>query len=51
VSFLEYFEYRQGLTDNEFEDLMPPELYRGYQEMMAYMEKIAKDENEGSKET
>ncbi len=51
VSFLEYFEYHHGLTVNEFEELMPPELYRGYKEMMAYMEKMAKDANERSKET
>jgi hypothetical protein len=51
VSFLEYFEYHHGLTDNEFEELMPPELYRGYKEMMTYMEKMAKDANERSRET
>ena len=51
VSFLEYFEYHHGLTDNEFEELMPPELYRGYKEMMTYMDKMAKDANERSRET
>ena len=38
VSFLEYFDYYHGLSDEEFAKLMPAELFRGYQEMMAYME-------------
>jgi hypothetical protein len=49
VSFLEYFEYCHGLSDEEFERIMPVELFRGYKEMMAYMEKMAKASNEDSK--
>ena len=45
VSFLEYFEYYHGLSDEEFERIMPVELFRGYKEMMAYMEEMAKDSN------
>lgn len=51
VSFLEYFEFYHSLSDKEFEKLMPVELFRGYKEMMAYMEKMAKDANNSSKET
>lgn len=42
VSFLEYFDYKK-LSQKEFENVMPKELYRGYLEMMVYMETIAKE--------
>lgn len=51
LSFLEYFEYYHGLSDTEFENIMPKELFRGYKEMMAYMEKMAKDASKRNKET
>lgn len=51
VSFLEYFEYQRIISDKEFKELMPKELYRGYTEMMEYMDRIAKDTNERSNET
>lgn len=51
VSFLEYFEYHHGLSDEEFESIMPKELFRGYKEMMAYMENMAKDANERNTQT
>ncbi len=51
VSFLEYFEYYDSLSNEEFEKLMPVELFRGYKEMMEYMDKMAKDANERNKET
>lgn len=37
ASFLEYFEYEKGLSEEEFKKLMPKELYRGYSETMEYM--------------
>ena len=51
VSFLEYFEYYHSLSNEEFEKLLPVELFRGYKEMMEYMDKMAKDANERNKET
>ena len=51
VSFLEYFEFHHSLSEMEFENLMPVELFHGYKEMMDYMEKMAKDANDSSKET
>lgn len=51
VSFLEYFEYYHGLSDKEFEIIMPAELFRGYREIMAYMDKMIKHANERSNET
>lgn len=38
ASFLEYFEYEEGLSEEEFIKLMPKELYGGYAEMMECME-------------
>ncbi|MFZ1745901.1 MAG: hypothetical protein WBO24_02260 [Nitrospirales bacterium] len=53
VSFLEYFEH-QGLSPKEFQELMPVNLYRGYQEQRKCMENLAKKaeefKNEKSKE-
>lgn len=51
VSFLEYFEYQKGISEEEFKKLMPEELYRGYTEIMGYMEKLAKDKYESNNET
>jgi len=51
VSFLEYFEYQKDLTEKEFEEIMPKELYRGYTEMVKYMEKLEKDYKEKNNET
>jgi hypothetical protein len=51
VSFLEYFNYQKGLTEKEFKEIMPKELYRGYTEMMEYMEKLEKDYKEKNNET
>ena len=42
VSFLEYFDFRKGLSEEEFKNLMPPTLYRCYLEMIEYMENLAK---------
>ena len=44
VSFLEYFDYT-GLSEEEFESIMPSELYRGYNEMIEYMNNLAKEYN------
>lgn len=41
VSFLEYFDFQKGISEEEFEAIMPNELYRGYREMMQHMEKLA----------
>lgn len=43
VSFLEYFKFHGGLSETEFKDLMPPELYRGYIDMMEHMKNMAKE--------
>lgn len=51
LSFLEYFEYYHGLSDEEFESIMPKELFRGYKEMMAYMKSMAKNANERNTQT
>ena len=50
VSFLEYFNYQKGLTKNEFKATMPKELYRGYVEMMEYMENMAREIDERNKD-
>lgn len=50
VSFLEYFNYQEDLTEKEFKDIMPKELYRGYSEMMKYMENMANDINNRNNE-
>jgi len=46
VSFLEYFDYQKGLSEKEFKEIMPQELYRGYTEMMDYMKKLEQDYKE-----
>ena len=50
VSFLEYFSFSDGLSENEFRELMPSTLYRGYKEIMQYMENMA-NEIRGQHET
>lgn len=42
VSFLEYFEYSEGLSLDEFRSAMPSELYRGFIEMEDYMKNLGK---------
>ena len=49
VSFLEYFDYQKGLTESEFKNLMPKELFRGYTEMMEYMERLSGTANQKDK--
>ena len=51
VSFLEYFEFQKGLSEKEFKEIMPKELYHGYTEMMEYMDEMAKASNERVIET
>jgi hypothetical protein len=41
VSFLEYFNYKKGLSDEEFKNIMPPNFYKGYLDMIEYMENLA----------
>ena len=43
VSFLEFFNFAAGITEDEFKEIMPPNLYRGYLDIMAYMEELSKD--------
>lgn len=45
VSFLEYFDFSAGLSQNEFKKLMPQTLYRGYREMIEYMDNLATEYN------
>ena len=50
VSFLEYFDYKKGLSDEEFKNIMPPTLYKGYLYIIEYMENLAKKHDEISKQ-
>lgn len=45
VSFLEYFEFHHGLTEKEFKEIMPETLFRGYTEITACMENLARQAN------
>lgn len=42
VSFLEYFKFFPGLSEEEFKEVMPPTLYQGYVDMIIYMEDLAR---------
>ena len=50
VSFLEFFDFSSGITEDEFREIMPENLYRGYVEMMDYMIELSKEMNQNNNE-